>query len=151
MMKGTLKTASSTLLASHPKKVQFDDYAEVHDVPAIDEYSPEEIANIWFVGDEYSRMKKNNKTITRMINTGRFDEDEENVCFRGLEHKSITGAKQRRQAKHSALCAVLSAQTVQLRELVDGNLDGAPIREAYQTVSLECQNLAHEAGLADGM
>jgi hypothetical protein len=151
MMKGSLRTASSKQLASYPKKVQFDDYAEVHDVLAVDDYSPEEIANMWFVDVEYSRMKRNNKTITKMINKGRYDDDEENVCFRGLEHKSIKGAKQRKQAKHSALCAVLSAQTMQLRQLLDGNLDWAPIREAYQTVSSECQNLAHEAGLADGM
>ncbi len=97
------------------------------------------------------RLTPKRKSEKQWTEEGRYDDDEENVCFRGLEHKSIKGAKQRKQAKHSALCAVLSAQTMQLRQLLDGNLDWAPIREAYQTVSSECQNLAHEAGLADGM
>lgn len=127
------------------------DDVTVHDVKGIDEYTPDERAQIWITSSDYSRIRKENKVIIDMIEDGFAEEDREDTSFRGLENKCTVGNKYRRNIKQEAMEAVLYAQEAQHDERRMGHeLDWEPIREAYVSLSSECKTAAEEVGLADG-
>lgn len=167
-MKGILKKNTTTATTPPPrpsttrqqetKKVLFGKYAEVQEIASLADFFPDDIANLWFVAFEYAKIKRNNRIIAKMIDSGSYHEDEDVVCFRGLENKTVEGARRRKRNIQSAFHAVLSAQTNQvlrpaapLGDKDDKNMDWEAIRDSYVTISSESEDLAHATGLADGM
>ncbi|CAJ1954897.1 unnamed protein product [Cylindrotheca closterium] len=141
-----MKTNSSI---SRPKRVQFSKVVKVHGVKCIDDYTASERSKIWIDANGYSRIRENNRSIVEMIDNGEREEDKREICFRGLEDKSSEASKRRRHTKQEACEVVLYAQEAQCDELLSGNLDWEPIREAYLSVSSDSSSVAQEVGLSD--
>eukprot|EP00980_Cylindrotheca_fusiformis_P009525 scaffold2082_cov85-Cylindrotheca_fusiformis.AAC.5 len=151
-MIGILKASTPTMaLVESKKKVSFGNSVEVLNVECLDDYTEEEIEELWYVEDDYCRIKDANKEIIQLIDTGKQEDEADRVCFRGLECKSLEGSMQRKELKTSAYFAIVYAQEhVRRMAQQEEKCDGWDfIRQAYEEFSYEAEIQAHELGLAD--
>ena len=108
------------------------------EVKKFDPVEDENKAQCWYSKDEYDIIKARNSLIVKMMKTGHFQESDEH-SFRGLEHKTRAGFKQRRANKFNALNAVLEEQD---RQANMGVFEPEKIAKRYRRVSLNAAETA---------
>jgi hypothetical protein len=125
-----------------PRSVRFAEITIVHDIMALDEYTPNEIDATWFSGDEYDRMLKANREVICKMKTNETSE----YCSRGLECMTGPRLDLLKQNRTKAYDAVLFQQLVQWKQ---GREDKEKIAELYRRISIECQMEAIRIGKQD--
>lgn len=127
------------------RSVKFAEEDEILLVRHIDDFSEEEIAEIWFDQQYYATIKSEYKEIIFAIEHGRHAESDE-VTSRGLEHRTQEGSWARFQTKRDSYNAVLDEQDRQWKEDAD---DDERIGDIYRGHSQPCTRKAYQLGLMD--
>jgi hypothetical protein len=97
---------------------------------------------IWYKKRDYANMKQECIPIVKLVMRGKYDGDDNERCFRGLEYRTIEGSNKRRLNKCKAIQAVLVAQDNY------GN-DYDTIRTEYSKIAVVPQEEAHILALED--
>ena len=101
--------SSSRSLESGRLKVSFNPNAELVFIETVEEYTPDEIVSAYYQPHEYKQIKAENRILTRDLkerqlapqndNRNANEDMEMEVCYRGLEHKTESATKRRRQTR----------------------------------------------------
>lgn len=127
------------------KSVRFAVEDEVFQIRHIDDFSEEEIANIWFDQQYYADIKNEYKEVIFALECGKHIESDEETS-RGLEHRTQEGSMARFQIKRDSYNDVLDEQDRQWKEDAD---DDELISKIYREHSVVCAKKAYQMGLAD--
>lgn len=138
-------TNNKQKMSRSSRSVRFAEEDEILLVRHIDDFSEEEIAEIWFDQQYYAAIKAEYKEIIFDIEHGRHVENDE-VTSRGLEHRTQEGSWARFQTKRDSYNAVLDEQDRQWKEDAD---DDEQIGRIYMEHSQPCARKAHQLGLMD--
>lgn len=131
------KDAANGAIAPLTKRVHWpeDDDHELFLIPHLDEFTDEEVADIWFAPDEYADMKNEYKETVFLIEMGKALDEAEHHTARGLEYRTQEGAWARYENKRDAYNAVLDEQDNQWKEDCD---DEEALRRVYLEHSTKC-------------
>jgi hypothetical protein len=129
------------------RKVSFYSSVLARMVPAVADYSPEEIRSIWYDRSEYKKFA--NMAKYDLINQ---QKSEKSTCLRGLEKFSEMGRETRRRRRLSSLSAVLCSfreddNCSSIRKSSVSGVDVIAMR--YMLVSGPCHLEAQFVGLCD--
>lgn len=140
----TSETAPSR---SSGKKVSFAQSVTVREVQHINDFSKEEIEELWMTATDYEWIKSMVKmTVMRMMNGLVISDDDPVFCTRGLEYRTKAGAKIRSRNKLRARSAVLNEQDMQREEGFD---DPRFIAMVSMDESVKCREAALSRGAHD--
>ena len=119
----------------HPQ-VQFREVAHIRDM------TDNQIQRLWLAGNDYERIRKEvSVTLSFKKNNQEGDQmNEQEFCFRGLEHRTTSGAENRKLIRRIAWDSVLNEQEFQWECSVNIPED---ISLVYQIVSLRAQRAAY--------
>ena len=124
-------------------------FAPTAKVRQVAKMTKEEAKDIWFVHEDFAKMKKSfAPTVLRMMD-GDLTEEEakgEEHCTRGLEYRTKDGARRRMKNKFNGISAVLHEQDRQIFEEINDPLVLAAI---YRQVSAQCVEEAIALGRYD--
>lgn len=115
--------------------IRFNMECIVHTVPDVNDFTEEEIENMWFSAAEFKKLKSKRRVLERMMLSGRFQnsDNSDDYCFRGIETaKDREFRHSRRQQVGNALFTEQGQQTIQ------GKRDPERLRNAlldYTTAS----------------
>mmetsp|Transcript_7457 Transcript_7457/g.21829 ORF Transcript_7457/g.21829 Transcript_7457/m.21829 type:complete len:346 (-) Transcript_7457:64-1101(-) len=141
-------TATPSKKAPSGRMVRFDaNKTQVHPVPSRAELNMEDFENMWFLKDDYQRM---NSWIRLTLNQMRQGLPEENdLCYRGLEHRVNREARDRYHSVLSgSIHAVLQEQDRQWR--VSLGIDRPEdIASVYRGFSIASQLEGYQRGKQD--
>lgn len=125
-------------MASYPQKcrraVQFSQKVTVILVsPSVDRDSIASIRALWYIDAEYEAIKCDNRNTLKLMGHGvHVSDNDEHVCYRGLEHRTKAGISRKIQRREDAYDAVLTEQE---RQIVSGKSDPRPISKRYLETS----------------
>jgi hypothetical protein len=130
---------------SRPKKaVHFHNDVEVREVPSLKTLPPDEIEATWYTVEDFQVIKRAMTTTIRlMIAQIPMDGD---MCPRGLECRTPTGAKERKASKLNALRVVWNEQVSQWKA---GTTDDEKIRMVYEQQTVRSRDVALQLGKID--
>mmetsp|Transcript_42036 Transcript_42036/g.42909 ORF Transcript_42036/g.42909 Transcript_42036/m.42909 type:complete len:181 (+) Transcript_42036:16-558(+) len=123
-------------------RVSFDDVVSptVYDVDSLSDFTAQEIRDAWYDGHDLRCMKREARSDARqLMESGNNDNDNDIICFRGLESRTRQGMKQKRQNRTNATTAVFVEINFQ-KEV--GFIDEDAIARAYYVYSNACLVLA---------
>jgi hypothetical protein len=136
--------------------VRFDEYDETQMTLHINDFSQQEIQNVWYKCEDYDDMIRNSRIVALKDEHRRrhhhhrqhHQHHQSELETRGLESWSILGMKRAHTKKENAFSAVWEEQN---RQWDDNyiNFDFDKIRIAYCTVSQSSQKEANERGISD--
>jgi hypothetical protein len=107
--------------------------------------SEDERSALWYTKEEYRLMKRSYSFIVRLMESKQgLDEDE--MCFRGLETKTRSGARRRRQNIESSMDAVIWEQE---RQWEENSFSTIRLAKAYRHDSAQCSMAAYLVGQKD--
>lgn len=127
------------------KSVRISDQEDVFSIPHLNDMSDEEVAAIWYHGEEYTEIKSSYQATIHLMEMGQVREDDDNTC-RGLEYRTQEGAWARYENKRDAYNAVLDEQDRQWK--VDKD-DEEKISRIYLEHSTKCTQAAISRGAMD--
>jgi hypothetical protein len=139
-----LKSSRLALHASSLRRVSFAVENTTHHVLHINDYSPEEKYSSWYCKEDIKAIKDVTKEVVSKMVQDEIENDA--YCFRGLEARTIAGARRKRQNKIDARAAVFFEQEMQEE---DGICDPEAIADVYYDYSEHCQVEAQMKGLRD--
>lgn len=129
------------------RTVRFAPTAKVRQVTKM---TKEQAKDIWFVLDDFAKMKKSfAPTVQRMMNgtlPSDSSDDTEEHCTRGLEYRTKDGARRRMKNKFNGMAAVLHEQDRQIFEEVQ---EPERLAQIYQQVNHKCTQEAVALGAQD--
>ena len=98
--------------AAQKRKVAFSPKIQlIGVVPAISDFTQEEIEANWYTENEFELIRKAYLFIVKLMEKTRpFQDDDEELCSRGLESRTRDGARRRKRDVETAIDAVLSEQ-----------------------------------------
>jgi hypothetical protein len=127
------------------RPVSFNPRVKVRDIPNLEEYTPSELASMYFAANEYATIRDSIRSTLSALSHE--DKDiKEKICFRGLECKTASGAAHKRGIRYLAWETVLEAQESQVSKRKH---DSRSIARAYHEVSLKSSSAAFTRGLQD--
>ena len=130
-----------------PKSVCFASHVEIFLVDRIDDFTPDEIAAVWYDKIDFNRMRQEIKNMVKFMETGtQLPSNKEST--RGLEHRTRVGAWAKFQRKKTAYCAVLDEQDNQWE---NGTSDYDTIAKVYMGHSAICLEEALQIGRQDAV
>jgi len=140
-----LSSSSSVSKTDNKKSVSFYSRVKFKHIKHIDDFTDKEYFSTWFVEEDLEEIFNHCvETVRKMVNGCPLYEDE-GYCARGLEYKTPTGAKARKENKNRGLNIVLDEQDLQ-RSLGIYNPDriarryyeaGANSRRAYRILAMQ--------------
>jgi hypothetical protein len=137
------KTASGPL---SEKYVSFSSWVDVVEIGRVDDYSPEEIEELWLSKKDHERIRMEaRQSVNFMVRYGIIDDDLE-FCARGLEAEE--DKEQRRRNHKEAIDSVLNEQYLQRAE---GSNVPELIAMLYSVLSFPCQQQAHILAIRDAL
>lgn len=126
------------------RSVTFSETVAVLEVQHLKDTTDAEIAATWYDSSECEAIKKGMiVTIRLMMAKKPIGSDH---CIRGLEFRTPTGAKLRKQNKLESLTAVWNEQVLQWKT---GTSDAEAISRVYMETSEHCREKAQKAGAYD--
>lgn len=128
-------------LPKKSKTVTFKETATARTTTHINDYTAKEIRACWYSDSERSAIRKQ-----VVAEAAAAADDESKVCPRGLEALVGSSAEQRREAKFTAMLAVLQEQELQRDE---GSYDPEYIALAYKQCTACCRESALILGFND--
>lgn len=144
------ETDTKSFYASIPptvKSVCFASHVEIFFVERIDDFTPDEIAAVWYDNSDFERIKQEIKTMVNFMEIGtQLPSNKEST--RGLEHRTRVGAWSKFQHKKTAYSAVLDEQDNQWK---NGINDCDTIAQIYMEHSASCLEEALEIGRHDAV
>ena len=115
-------------------------------VKHIDDFTDEEIEDIWFTEYDLNVIRADCvATVRNMINNKELI-DEETNCTRGLEFKTPAGAKFRKKNKQTAIKAVMAEQRLQKSTAV---VDEECLSKVYRASAGNSKRISHIMALRD--
>ena len=150
--------ASSDRTTRSKKQVRFSPQVLARRTWTLSHYTEDEIDACWYTEKDYSRIRRDVIRSVRTIeeryqgkktHKPRDDDDMcegDDVCTRGLEHRTRHGAKLRLRHRRCAFEAVFSVQDLQYQE---NRYDENEIASIYFTTTLQSRAQAYMIGLAD--
>ena len=126
------------------KSTRFCKKVEVREVPSLTTLSEEEINATWYTADEFQVIKQTLVTTIRFMTAKKPLEGD--LCKRGLEFRTPTGAKTRKANKLKSLRAVWNEQVSQWKS---GTADDEAIRRVYLEETKDSCDEAHRMGQSD--
>ena len=130
------------------RPVSFDPRVMVRGIPNLEEYTPSELASMYFAPNEYATIRDSiRSTLTALSNADGAIKGK--LCLRGLECKTASGAAQKRGIRYLAWVSVLEAQ--EESQLSKGKTDSLLIARAYYEASSKSSSAACIRGLQDQM
>lgn len=133
--------------SNNGKSVKFHSRVRFKHVKHVDDYTDREYFATWYVEEDLTDIFNHCvDTVRKMVNGYQLNEDD-GYCARGLEYKTPTGAKTRKQNKSKGLRTVLDEQE---RQRTEGKIDhehlallyyqaGADSRRAYRLLAMQDQ------------
>lgn len=126
------------------RSVSFGNTVDVLVVQHLKDTTEEEIAAIWYDNSEFEAIKKGMVATIRLMMTKKPIGSDH--CTRGLEFRTPTGAKLRKNNKLESLTAVWNEQVLQWQT---GTSDAEAISRVYKETSKRCREMAQKAGAYD--
>jgi hypothetical protein len=131
--------------AQERRRVSFCEDSTFHEVPHATEMNNEEMKIIWYVEEDYERMKDEWNETTKKYARGEPIVEDEGHCMRGLEARTKFGARRRKSNRAAALSAIWEMQVSQWKQKMD---DQAAIAAAYRPHALHSKypamQIAHQ-------
>jgi hypothetical protein len=141
------KKKGQVLAISEGSKVSFYTRVSSKRIRPRDSLSEEEIEATWYSADEMQCIRKDNiRTLRMMLTEVMLEEEEGEVCFRGLEYKSGLPSKARKDRKKNLRNSVLDEQEFH-RQL--NIINPEAIAEISKEYSAPCVTAAIEAAEMD--
>jgi hypothetical protein len=137
--------ALSTRVSPKHRAVSFAPSIRYKPVKHIDDFTDEQIEDIWFTEYDLNVIRADCVATVRHMMYKRAI-DEETDCTRGLEFKTPAGAKFRKNNKQTAIQAVMAEQRSQKST---GVADEEYLSEVYQEASGNSKHAAHLMALCD--
>jgi hypothetical protein len=125
---------------------------------SLNEYSAQEIQDVWLSPEEYKNIRKtcakHVMMMDRLLDFYGADKPTVKVpsvsfCSRGLEYHTSAGARIKQMNRNSAIGAVLDEQYRQVSRLAQIDIDDEAIRNVYRDFSYSSELGAHRMGLFD--
>lgn len=128
------------------RRVSFYGRVYVREVLHLCDYDEDEHRKTWYSRDEIEEIKESIFETVRRIANGGHQEDSKEHCARGLEHRSKSGALQRRKNKLLALQLVLDEQQDQKESGIN---HPETLARVYQEISSQSIIAAQRIGKKD--
>ena len=143
--KTSRKTHKSRSTKTQKRSVRFNETVSVRTCLHINDYTDDEFDQCWYQADECDAIKVENMQTVALVASGvKIDSDDNDLCLRGLEGRTVKGNRRRRENRQRAWDAVLDEQDRQA-DTVDEELMG----NVMESVVLHCRNEAYAAALQD--
>jgi hypothetical protein len=148
--KPSIAPSSSLEEKKTKRSVKFHSRVRFKHIKHIDDYSDREYFATWYVEEDLQEVFDHCvETVRRMVN-GNVLQDENGYCPRGLEYKTPTGAKTRKQNKSKGIRIVLDEQERQRSEGINDPVRLAKLyyesatdsRRAYRLLAMQDQEEA---------
>jgi hypothetical protein len=143
------------------RHVSFRDTRRVREIDSHRQYSHAEKAASWYDKAELRAMKDDANVDALLLEQGMLPgEADGDVCHRGLECRTLAGARRRKDHRANAYAAVFYELECQRGDdgagagpLLPGDVDrrARAVADVYGTCSESCQFAAHMRGLRDAM
>jgi hypothetical protein len=131
---------------NNTKRVRFHSRVRFKHVKHIDNYTDKQYSNTWFLEEELQEIFDHCvETVTKMI-SGCPLEESKGYCSRGLEYKTPTGAKTRKQNKTKGWQVVLDEQE---RQRCLGISDPERISKLYHRIGADSRRAYRLLGIKD--
>jgi hypothetical protein len=126
----------------------------VHFIPHLKDLSIKDRRLLWITSEELARFRAGNKQIIQQLDISSDhygnqycpEDEDDTLCYRGLEHKTIRGSKMRKLAKKDAATAVFLEQYRQSKQTIR---DVERLRDKYRACAAACEKSAYQTGLLD--
>jgi hypothetical protein len=128
------------------RKLQFQPQAEVHEIPHVEDFTQEEIADLWHQVYDYDAMASENLRTVDMMKNGRLSNNDGEFCVRGLEHRMPDRWIRRQKSMQAARDAVIDEQELQWSRQSRNPVYLAEIYSEFATLALDT---ARTKGLQD--
>jgi hypothetical protein len=130
------------------KLVQFFPIVEMHETLHVNDYTDEEVAVVWYSERDFAYMGADPRLVLELFECGVYpgDDDDQQLCLRGLEGRTKQGARERRYNKGLGRTAVLREQSLQE---CDSRHDPEAIAREYALATKHCSAAALEVGRMD--
>jgi hypothetical protein len=137
--------SGASVVTITPRSVSFFMENEVVLIPLIDDLSNEEIENTWYDFSEYARLKSINKTIVKMMKSGKYKETAA-YSFRGLEYRISEGLERQTVIRSKAREVLLDEQQRQRQEKIQ---DAETLAKVMHEATRDAVDVAIEWGRRD--
>jgi hypothetical protein len=138
--------SARTKQAPEERRVTFFPQVFVRETIHIHNFSPDELAASWYGKEELDVIKNDMVTVVRLIVSGEYTGDTENLCARGCEFRHKEGARQRQMNKLNGILSVLDEQ---LRQERRGYIDDIELARVYISANAPCRIAAYSFGKND--
>lgn len=139
---GTKMTLPLHALSPARRCVNFSTVIKSHSIIHINDYSSQEKSSTWYCREELQAIKAEAKLIAKTT----CDVSNHDECLRGLEARTPTAARRKKENRINARAAVFFEQEVQEE---DGFSDPDAIADAYFEYAESCQAEAQMMGVRD--
>jgi hypothetical protein len=133
---------------SNPKSVRFQDTVTFREVCPRQLIELEEIRDVWYNDEDYSKIKKVVKATVKKAEKGEPIEETKGITMRGLEGRTKFGARRRKNNKAAALEAVWETQVELWKNKVD---QPSAIAAAYRPHATHAKYFARQAAHDDAL
>jgi hypothetical protein len=129
------------------RRVAFTEFVEIKEVPSLSDIYEDDVINAWWTPNDYQLIRKMFRiTLHMMMNGVQFENEDEDFCARGLEHRTKGGAQRHHRHKKRSIYAVLRAQEFQIQEAFN---DADYLAEIYAENTRSSSKEAHSLALVD--
>mmetsp|Transcript_907 Transcript_907/g.2200 ORF Transcript_907/g.2200 Transcript_907/m.2200 type:complete len:201 (+) Transcript_907:88-690(+) len=137
------------------RSVHFNEIVNVHLIIHVNDMDDQECIDTWYQEHDFAKMYADCRSTLRKLNAFHRKHSSDNaaatppledICGRGLEHRTKRGFEQRSFNKRLALCVVMNEQ---LRQEAKCIMDDEAIRVVYMEANLHCQDAARLVGEYD--
>jgi hypothetical protein len=132
--------------ANKKRKLYFHPEAVVYEIPHFEDFTQEEIADLWFQVPDYDAMAAENWFTVDMMTNGRLSENDDKFCGRGLEHRMPARSLRREKNIQAAREAVIDEQKLQLSQ---HSRDPDFLADIYSEITTRARDIARIKGLHD--
>ena len=142
----TKLTGSRTESHESRSKIRFNLDVSFAEVQARGMMTSAECRSIWYQPSDFSRISSQNRSATKMAREFGSQDDDEDLCIRGLEHKLHGDSEHVKTIRVNAIYAVLKEQSRQRKSNIR---DEQKIAELYRQHVFSSVKLAQERGCDD--
>lgn len=128
------------------KGVTFNERVKAKKTIHISDFSEQEIESYWYTEEEFSRMKKDVRFESNLVENECLGQESTRYCIRGLENFTPDGANKRIKNKEECRAIVLEEQYLQHKE---GSNDQEYIAEIYSKAVASARSEARALALQD--
>ena len=126
--------------------VAFDSKIKVNETLHLNDFTPEERDAYWHSKRDYTMIQEMIEITLHLLELGGEENDEEGVCFRGVQEVSLEGKLQHERRWNTAIDTVLSSQYYQHTRHFD---NPEKIALNYDFQSFPCKQVAYDKGRRD--